>query len=134
MELPHIGKHCQHKSCNRLDYLPFTCKHCQGNFCEDHWKPDGHSCSMFESQKNTKEILSENNSSQSIPSKTIMTTKPKKKRKQNPCQLPNCSGYNLVRMGCGDCGLNFCVKHRFPEEHKCLKRFNSRFSRLLAVN
>jgi len=98
------------------------------NFCEDHWKPDGHSCSKFSQVQ--KEIKN------SIELKSIETqkSKSKKKSKKNPCQLPNCSGYNLVHMGCGECGGNFCMKHRFPEDHDCIRRFNSRFSRLLAVN
>ena len=163
MEMPHIGKHCQLKSCNKLDYLPFNCKHCRLSFCLDHWKPEGHICSEIKkSQEITlQQINSQANNSQagnsqagnsqvenSQPSISQINTtgltnitstnskpdKPKKKKKQNPCNLPNCSGYNLVKMGCGECGINFCVKHRFPEEHECVRRFNSRFSRLLAVN
>merc|ERR1712110_1246861 len=38
MELPHLGTHCSLASCNRLDYLPFKCKHCVKNFCENHWQ------------------------------------------------------------------------------------------------
>merc|ERR1711970_189344 len=128
MELPHIGTHCQLKSCNRLDYLPFKCNHCSQNFCASHWKPDQHECSKF---------VKENSTSKENPQKSTQTVKPdkpKKKRKQNPCQLPNCSGYNLVKMNCNQCGGNFCMKHRFPEDHQCIGRFNSRFSRLLAVN
>merc|ERR1712130_202132 len=129
MELPHIGTHCQLKSCNRLDYLPFKCNHCSFNFCENHWKPDQHECAKF--------IKNEENSTSTKPQKSTekqKPEKPKKKRKRNPCQLPNCSGYNLVKMNCNQCGGNFCMKHRFPEDHQCIGRFNSRFSRLLAVN
>jgi len=105
-----------------VDYLPFKCKQCAENFCENHWKPGQHTCSKSPAveQSTVKKVE---------PAKV----KKKKKPKQNPCQMPNCSGHNLVRMGCGDCGLNFCVKHRFPEDHACLKRHTSRFSRLLIV-
>merc|ERR1711923_64973 len=103
MELPHIGTHCQLKSCNRLDYLPFTCKHCKMNFCEDHWKPDGHSCSKL------SQVQKEVKNSTEIKSIETQKSKSKKKSKKNPCQLPNCSGYNLVHMGCGECGGNFCT-------------------------
>merc|ERR1712127_438060 len=146
MEMPHIGKHCQLKSCNQLDYLPFNCKHCRFSFCLGHWKPEDHSCSEIK-KINLPENSSQHKTSQHSILQTKVTTttssghsssnkpeKPKKKRKQNPCNMPDCNGYNLVKMGCGDCGVNFCVKHRFPEEHECLRRFNSRFSRLLAVN
>ncbi|XP_040868754.1 uncharacterized protein [Glycine max] len=26
---PDLGKHCQHRDCNQLDFLPFTCDGCQ---------------------------------------------------------------------------------------------------------
>jgi hypothetical protein len=27
----------------------------------------------------------------------------------------------LVPMRCSDCGISFCVKHRFPVDHQCAK-------------
>merc|ERR1711879_226450 len=124
MELPHLGTHCSLASCNRLDYLPFKCKHCVKNFCENHWKVGQHDCSnapVFHSDKASNQ------------GQTKVKSVKKKKAKQNPCQMPNCNGFNLVRMGCGECGLNFCVKHRFPEDHECLRRHTSRLSRLITV-
>jgi len=30
--------------CGKATYLPFTCKHCGGTFCEDHRLPEAHGC------------------------------------------------------------------------------------------
>jgi len=30
--------------CGKATYLPFTCKHCGGTFCEDHRLPEAHEC------------------------------------------------------------------------------------------
>merc|ERR1712110_328514 len=125
MELPHLGTHCSLPTCNRLDYLPFKCNNCAENFCENHWKSGQHNCS--------KSPVEHSSTFDNVAEKTTITTVKKKKPKQNPCKMPNCSGHNLVRMGCGECGLNFCVKHRFPDEHQCLRRHTSRLSRLLVV-
>jgi predicted nucleic acid binding AN1-type Zn finger protein len=38
MELPNLGKHCQGKNCNLLDYLPYTCNKCKKVFCDSHFK------------------------------------------------------------------------------------------------
>merc|ERR1712226_606047 len=120
MELPHIGTHCHLKSCNKLDYLPFKCNKCQLSFCESHHEPKLHSCSSLATEEK------ESHQPQKI--------KPKKKKKSNPCQMPECRGFNLVPMTCRDCGLNFCMKHRFAVDHACLGRMTSRASRLIACN
>merc|ERR1739845_181921 len=108
MELPHIGEHCTFKTCNKLDYLPFKCVKCQITFCEEHYKPSQHNCSKHGEEKSV-----------------AMKVK-KKKKKSNPCEMVDCRGFNLVPMLCGDCGLNFCIKHRFAADHECLGRFTSR--------
>ncbi|KAF5102067.1 hypothetical protein D0Z00_000527 [Geotrichum galactomycetum] len=39
-----VGDHCNF--CNDLDFLPFTCDDCGNVFCQQHRKPDSHSCSQ----------------------------------------------------------------------------------------
>merc|ERR1711881_624439 len=118
MELYHIGHHCSLPECNKLDYLPFKCEKCSLKFCEDHWLVDQHSC------------VGKKEEDKSQP-KTIKP-KNKNRKKKNVCCLDGCEGHNLVPMLCNDCGLNFCVKHRFKDEHDC-RGFTCRRSRLLAV-
>merc|ERR1711970_469341 len=106
MELYHIGHHCSLKTCNRLDYLPFQCDGCKLKFCEDHWKSENHSCLKVKSKTQT------GSDAGTKPAKV-------KKKKQNPCLVDGCKGYNLVPMLCDRCGMNFCVKHRFTDDHSC---------------
>jgi hypothetical protein len=39
-----VGDHCNF--CSDLDFLPFTCDDCGNVFCQQHRKPDSHSCSQ----------------------------------------------------------------------------------------
>merc|ERR1739845_55169 len=115
MELPHIGKHCELKSCNKLDYLPIKCNKCNLTFCDSHHEPKSHKCPKLQPKHEP--------------------SAPKKKtKKSNPCMMPACRGFNLVPMLCHKCGLNFCVKHRFAQDHACLGRMTSRCSRLIPCN
>lgn len=44
------------------------------------------------------------------------------KKSDNTCNRKHCHTKMLVPMHCTDCGLSFCVKHRFPVDHQCTRR------------
>ncbi|KAJ6241048.1 an1-type zinc finger protein [Anaeramoeba flamelloides] len=46
VDLLAIGVHCPVESCNKLDFLPFTCEFCNVQFCQEHWKPEKHECKI----------------------------------------------------------------------------------------
>ena len=56
MELPHLGKHCNEKTCNQLDFLPMKCDACSQIFCKDHLQYDDHSCSSSYKKKRPSQI------------------------------------------------------------------------------
>jgi uncharacterized membrane protein YvbJ len=35
------------------------------------------------------------------------------------CGLKSCRQNAIVIQNCSECGINFCMKHRFPESHSC---------------
>uniref|UniRef100_A0A1I8EXR9 ribonuclease H n=1 Tax=Wuchereria bancrofti TaxID=6293 RepID=A0A1I8EXR9_WUCBA len=35
------------------------------------------------------------------------------------CSMNGCFTCEIIRIDCQRCGLNFCLKHRYPEEHQC---------------
>lgn len=48
VSLLNTGKTCDHESCNTIDFLPFKCSHCKHTYCQDHWKPEQHTCNSFD--------------------------------------------------------------------------------------
>ncbi|VDO81427.1 unnamed protein product [Onchocerca flexuosa] len=35
------------------------------------------------------------------------------------CSMDGCFTSEIIRIDCEHCGFNFCLKHRYPEEHQC---------------
>uniref|UniRef100_A0A915PRC3 ribonuclease H n=1 Tax=Setaria digitata TaxID=48799 RepID=A0A915PRC3_9BILA len=35
------------------------------------------------------------------------------------CSMNGCFTYEILRIDCQQCGFNFCLQHRYPEEHQC---------------
>ena len=101
MDFDNLGAICHH--CKRQDYLPIRCSLCNKMFCKDHSSFDNHNCKKF---KDTNKI------------------KNKKTRSSiyiESCNLPNCKKKELIKFECRDCGLNFCINHRFYNDHNCNK-------------
>lgn len=137
MEFYNVGKHCTHKGCNQLDFLPYTCHRCKSIYCQEHWKPDQHSCphqfdSSFDSQvpvcpicnqpiptaRNTDPNISVNNHiAQNCPkSPTSISKTPVYK---NSCSFRSCKSKSMVNITCSQCGKGYCIKHRLEADHKC---------------
>lgn len=38
----------------------------------------------------------------------------------NNCSFKNCKKKELVRITCSKCKMDFCLKHRYENAHKCL--------------
>ncbi|SCV02940.1 LAME_0H06436g1_1 [Lachancea meyersii CBS 8951] len=48
-----VGTHCSF--CRQLDFLPFHCKYCNGDFCGAHRTPQKHRCEVWAEQEKTKQ-------------------------------------------------------------------------------
>ena len=123
MELPHIGEHCHESSCNQLDFLPVKCDGCKKNFCNDHWTYQGHNCAsprLKDVQVPVcpmcdKPVPSKPGSNPNEAVSRHLDQDCNSGRKRNPrCSKPKCKTRELIKVDCDQCGLNFCLKHRFP--------------------
>ena len=99
MEFPSVGKHCH--ECNQLDFLPFECKRCENNFCRKHINLDKHNCPGTPRYKYKNEI------------------KPINIQYNYPCSYKNCKKKEYINLLCRNCKRNFCINHRYPDDHKC---------------
>ena len=101
-ELPHLGKHCSHVECKRLDFLSIGCTGCAQAFCKDHFAFDNHNCSrQFLKEAPKKELCSDNS------------------ERSFRCSLPDCSNSELTPVTCPFCEANFCLQHRHQPDHNC---------------
>ncbi|CAF0902600.1 unnamed protein product [Adineta steineri] len=136
MELPHLGQHCTFKECNRLDFLPMKCDLCSAILCKDHIKYEEHRCpSSYRkniqvpicplcNQAVTSQIRDQ-------PPDVIISahidrdckSDPALKKRQkvfsNKCSLITCKQREVIQVKCDKCLQTYCIKHRFPEDHKC---------------
>ncbi|KAJ9051802.1 hypothetical protein DSO57_1024124 [Entomophthora muscae] len=133
MELHHVGKNCSLLICKRLDFLPFKCVNCKEEFCEDHYQPASHQCQSPSPIVDVK-----------VPVCPLCQAPVPVARGQDPnikinehiargclneassstpanvCHAPNCkTKLSLVGQECNVCQLRYCLKHRFPDSHKC---------------
>ncbi|XP_047998629.1 AN1-type zinc finger protein 2A-like isoform X2 [Leguminivora glycinivorella] len=135
MEFPHLGRNCAFSTCNRLDFLPMKCGACLESFCSDHFAYTNHDCPA----PNTRDVqvpecplcgapvpgkrgerpdvaVSEHidNQCQSDPAKER-----RKKVYINRCAYKGCKTKEMVPITCGECTLNYCLKHRHTADHAC---------------
>ncbi|XP_015585546.1 AN1-type zinc finger protein 1 [Cephus cinctus] len=96
MEFPSVGIRCSVNGCKQLDFLPFTCLHCQAIFCKKHFNVTSHACSKF-----IDNVVSTKENSASYC-----------------CSQDSCEQTSPVEMNCVKCRLHFCLAHRY---HGCLE-------------
>ncbi|KAL6725603.1 hypothetical protein Aduo_007643 [Ancylostoma duodenale] len=99
-ELPDLSGRCDFESCNRLDFLPFTCPLCKCCYCSDHRFIHGCDGSkQYDPSTATP--------SSSGPLHVFL------------CSFSGCMGAESIKIVCPHCERNYCLKHRHADEHSC---------------
>ena len=138
-----LGSLCQFKNCQVKDYLPVQCPHCKLMFCKDHYFPDNHGCNFditkvnqtpkcpicnelihIKQDMNINYIM--NLYIQSNCSKYLLkdwkAQLKKDKERYKTCSLSTCFNkeeYDTIT--CSLCYQKFCLQHRHPDDHSCIK-------------
>jgi len=99
MELPHLGLNCQ--VCNRNDYLPFKCTHCDKMVCIDHKTNHGKDCPLEATHFEPSDVASN------------------LKNLQKSCDFCKKMTLELELTECGLCRSRFCLHHRHQDQHNC---------------
>jgi len=111
-DVEQIGAHCHNEYCHIKTFLPFTCQYCKHKFCEDHWRPEWHSCAA--AQKSQAERQAE---------AAKPTQKPSLYNHDKQCYSTKCK--TLIdtpaqpAVHCESCRREYCLKHRMKEDHDC---------------
>ncbi|XP_074599267.1 AN1-type zinc finger protein 1-like [Brevipalpus obovatus] len=101
-EFPHIGDRCFR--CQDLDFLPVECEFCKNVFCKIHFSVQSHECPAFVEQDRVVSEKSDNH-------------------EHVKCAFCNEVVLNRLEMvTCDICEKGFCLAHRLPEVHCCVKR------------
>jgi len=129
MDFPQLGAHCAVKDCNLLDYLPFECDHCHLKFCLDHKNTVDHNCSQFKRDQEIShpcpichkliQLSDFNNIDEAISIHIDNGCKSQQQMKYN-CTFSKCTSKEFIKIICNLCHDNYCLKHRFPSDHKCV--------------
>ncbi|CAB0031221.1 unnamed protein product [Trichogramma brassicae] len=137
MELPHLGEHCDVKTCNRLDFLPIKCDACEKMFCGDHMSYANHNCPSAHKKDVQVPVCPMCNAP--VPSKrgdppdyavsmhldNECGSGYKDRRRRiftNKCSKKGCKVKELIPVLCKDCSYNYCLGHRHPTDHSCIGR------------
>ncbi|KAJ3400027.1 hypothetical protein HDU80_007341 [Chytriomyces hyalinus] len=137
----HMGQHCAHDSCQRLDFLPFKCVHCNHFYCETHTKFAFHkSCpglndnivvqcpvcqrpiphaTTLASHVEVNNLISDHIDAGCTD--PLLEAQSRKRARQCDATVgtakTRCSASALTN--CRDCSGQFCAKHRFYADHAC---------------
>lgn len=129
------GNHCAVPTCNRLDFLPYPCDACKNIYCETHRGYAIHECR--EGYTRDRIVPSCPICNKLVPSKPGQTVdqamnrhindgcasvNQKGRTYKNKCSHLKCKKRELVEMHCKTCRLNFCMSHRFEDDHNCAGR------------
>ncbi|XP_045204265.2 AN1-type zinc finger protein 2A-like isoform X2 [Mercenaria mercenaria] len=134
MEFPHLGKHCHQKDCKQLDFLPMKCDACSEIFCNDHIHYNTHSCPDSYKKDNQVPVCPLCNKpiplrKGEVPDMVVgrhidsdCQSDPAKERRKvytNKCSMKGCKVKELIPVKCEKCHKNYCLRHRFEDDHNC---------------
>jgi len=133
MEFPNLGKHCSDRSCQRLEFLPYTCERCKRVFCQDHRKFVDHNCPIQVDRvvpvcplcaqiipllpgEDANEKVARHMDAGCRPEKSVVPI-----LDDHACSMPRCKEKEHQKCICQLCNKNFCYKHKHPMDHECPK-------------
>ena len=138
------GAHCLERGCHKLDFLPFTCDKCHSTFCLDHRDPSHHTCTFDLTAQRVMPVCPVCQQHVFVPAdaisgpdgrvnahilsgckeylmKDVLNVVKAKQSVTLRCDfVDGCSNrQSYATMQCKKCRLQYCLSHRFPEQHKC---------------
>lgn len=118
-DLEAIGARCQFPYCHQLDFLPFRCESCRSTFCLDHRSETAHKCARAGEWAKNRRKNSVGKPSAGLSGPTLNGLTP------TQCSETQCTTtINTIQntgSRCDNCNRQYCLKHRFREEHDCKK-------------
>uniref|UniRef100_A0A0R3RFA8 AN1-type domain-containing protein n=1 Tax=Elaeophora elaphi TaxID=1147741 RepID=A0A0R3RFA8_9BILA len=113
-EFPELGKNCSLEACKKLEKVLPLCMHtCETSIHTQNTASNSvlfdehrfdHSCQF--KKVNTEQLL-------------ISNCDGCKPLKPYLCSMDGCFTSETIQIDCQHCGYNFCLKHRYAEEHQC---------------
>ena len=123
MELD-IGKHCS--ECRQLDFCPTQCDKCKKFFCSQHYSLSNHNCIEIKEKKVKcplckKLFTLHKDEDPNIKINNHITNSCRITHPSKLCSKKKCKKKCLESVKCFRCNKNFCLEHRFPDTHNCIR-------------
>jgi hypothetical protein len=127
-EFPDFGKHCSFKECKMLDFLPVICDACREPFCVNHFQYVSHSCTKAANKDRQVPVcplcskpvpIPQGRSPDEVINAHLDGNCAPTTKRSIPCDLKGCKKREFVEVSCRECKHNFCLSHRFHEQHHC---------------
>uniref|UniRef100_A0AC34GTM0 AN1-type domain-containing protein n=1 Tax=Panagrolaimus sp. ES5 TaxID=591445 RepID=A0AC34GTM0_9BILA len=127
-EFPNFGKHCSKEDCKMLDFLPVICDACRDPFCVNHFQYVNHSCTKAINKDRQVPVcpicskpvpIPQGRSPDEVINAHLDGNCATPSKRSIPCDLKGCKKREFVEVSCRDCKHNFCLSHRFHEQHFC---------------
>lgn len=145
MEFPYLGSNCALKECNQLDFLPVKCDSCLQSFCVRHYQYGNHSCKgavprirdnqvpicplcsqpVAHPRGQPPDIAVGRHIDQYCKQNELLDKPAEPKTNIHPCSFKSCKHKDVIYLECDFCRLKYCIKHRYPTDHKCTKQSSS---------
>ena len=118
-DLEAIGAHCQFPYCHQLDFLPFRCDSCRSTFCLDHRSETAHRCTHAgEWAKNRRKNSVGKVNGAGLADRPMLDGLTPTQCSEAQCKTVINTIQNTGSR-CDNCNRQYCLKHRFREEHHC---------------
>uniref|UniRef100_A0A914Z5I6 AN1-type domain-containing protein n=1 Tax=Panagrolaimus superbus TaxID=310955 RepID=A0A914Z5I6_9BILA len=127
-EFPNFGKHCSKEDCNMLDFLPVICDACREPYCVNHFQYLNHSCTKAKNKDRQVPVcpicckpvpIPQGRSPDEVINAHLDGNCATPSKRSIPCDLKGCKKREFVEVSCRECKHNFCLSHRFHEQHFC---------------
>jgi len=137
------GSKCQHPHCFILDFLPFRCNGCHGQYCVDHADAKEHQCSgpsrpdkkviecpkcdnsvqFYVTEENEEERESDRALRIHWRDECMGKLNGNTSNKPKICPVEGCREIlgPSTRVKCSKCENEHCLRHRYSNTHRCVK-------------
>ncbi|KZW01507.1 hypothetical protein EXIGLDRAFT_717920 [Exidia glandulosa HHB12029] len=135
-----VGQQCEHPTCMMVDFLPFTCSHCQHKYCLEHFQPDAHTCPSHD--PNAGDRVAPNCPLCNVPVSVPLGQDPNARMERHfasecmvmlgemgrkraaasrmpVCASRACNKKLIAPIQCTGCNMKFCAQHRYASDHDC---------------
>ncbi|UJR20849.1 hypothetical protein I4U23_023959 [Adineta vaga] len=116
MEFPQVGQHCSAKTCNKLDHIKYNEHQCPSSYRKNIQIPICPLCNQHVPYE-----YRDQSPDRAVSGHIDRDCQSRKRDKvySNKCSVSSCKQREAIQVNCEKCSKTYCLRHRFPDDHKC---------------